>query len=790
MDRLTKYSIPLKSSTIVIAIAQLNGPFPDGKHKTVVNDRETFSWKSLENMKARLEKVYGILDELTQLPLKPDIVVFPEYSFPVKQAISELQDKANSHGFIIIAGADSMPQPDSPEILNLCPIILPEQLNPIWVPKRVVSQWEEGMVDEPSDLRKPILTWTVDEREFWISPHICLDFSLASEDLKEGGGIFIVPMASPDVMSFLGWADVLLRLPGGTATVLCNCVGGGAKGQSGVIAVNPGGKPFQAAFELSTTKEQVSVFELDLLHLSPPKKTPIKQRVYPLVRRFLYDVEAMLGVVHLQEVPLPDQAIRKRGVINPSIFSAVLGKKMRMAFLNVPQYAAVRKSVQGKDYEVLAILGKEDIMVTHLADDRYDMMFDVTQAVNWIGINNNTVTIQDLNEIEEDNFPHFRVDTFYKVLGVPVNEADRAILGSREKPFPNFADIGKLFKLGERWEDTEVSDEERTRFRSNRWILDITETAPGNINAVMTIRLQLARSEIKAHLLAKFEEKVVPELIETSQVTSLYRGSSPGLGIDYVLRLSLDLTDGFDSLYQLIERVHELSLDERLKADTTTYIVVKKLAQLSLSKAILVTKLSRDKRYRDRKIIPHLSNEDRVRLTYQSEKEQLELIDLFRPIDEALISVSYLGLDEEAKNVLLRRLVTGLFNQDYDALREVHDPLQTRVERALTNFLKDEIDDDEFKRLKDSESLPSNKTRAQLGYLEKIKAVAKFIEEARPRADQLPLVKHLFPTNKVRNAIVHTDADQRITMEEFTATLVCYCNFVRGWKITSNKGTG
>jgi len=196
-----------------------------------------------------------------------------------------LQKKADEYNFIIVGGADTIWQPDSTEIFNQSPIIIPTLEEPLWVTKRAVSQWEEGLVDEPAEVTQPILTWEADGREFWISTHVCLDFSLASDDFKSGGGLFLVPMSSPDVMSFLGWADALLRLPGGTATVLCNCVGEFAKGQSGVVAVNPGGKPFQAAFELSTTKEQVAVFEIDMQNLSPPKKTPTKQKVYPLIRR-------------------------------------------------------------------------------------------------------------------------------------------------------------------------------------------------------------------------------------------------------------------------------------------------------------------------------------------------------------------------------------------------------------------------------------------------------------------------------------------------------------------------
>lgn len=834
METHIRHRIDLNRSTFVVAIAQLSGPFPDGKHKTVINDRETLAWKSLDDMRSRLEKVYTILDELSGVPLKPDIVVFPEYSFPVQKALPELQKRANEYNFIIVGGSDSIWQPNLVEIFNQSPIIIPHRQEPLWVTKRVVSQWEEGLVDEPANITQPILTWEVDGREFWISTHICLDFSLATDDFKTGGGLFLVPMTSPDVMSFLGWGDALLRLPGGTATVLCNSVGEFAKGQSGVVAVNAGGKPFQAAFEMSTTKEQVGVFEINLQHLSPPKKTLTKQKVFPLTRRYLYDVETILGGVQFLEVSLPEEGIRKRGVINPGIFSAVLGKKMRMAFLNVPQYAEVGKSVAGKDYEVLAVLGKEDLMVTHLADDRYDMIFDVTQAINWIGINNVTITMQNLPELNVDNFPHFRVDAYYKVLGVSVDEDARRAFGSSDKAFPNFTDIEKIFKLGERWDHSDVNDEERRRFLANKWILDITETFPGNINAAMTISLQHARGEIKAHLQAKFEEKVVPALLDETQVTSLYRGISPGLGIDYVLRLSIDLTDGFSGLYELIEKVHALSLAERLKADTTTYIVVKKLAQLSLSKSILVTKLSRDKGYRDNRIIPHLTEDERVRLTYQSEKEQLEFIDLFRPVDEGVEKINHLGQDAEEKRLFRRRLIGGLFNKNFDSLREMHDQVQAKVERILSTFIRDFIAEDDFKQLKVKESIQSQRAKTQLNYGEKIKVVARYVEEGGQGGDFLPTflrdfvneedfaqlkervgvssqkskaqlsdtekakiaaryieemgllssVRELNSTNKVRNAFAHGDAEQRITLEEFTATIVNYCNFIHAWKRT------
>src|SRR5687768_5935417 len=105
MENLKKHNVNIEGSKLVVAIAQLLGPLPDGKHKTVVNDRETFAWKSLETMNLRLEKVNGVLEQLMSLPLKPDVVVFPEYSFPIKQALTDLQRAADENGIIIVGGA-------------------------------------------------------------------------------------------------------------------------------------------------------------------------------------------------------------------------------------------------------------------------------------------------------------------------------------------------------------------------------------------------------------------------------------------------------------------------------------------------------------------------------------------------------------------------------------------------------------------------------------------------------------------------------------------------------------
>ena len=782
-------------------------------------------------MRTRVEKAGAVLNALNEVDLRPNIVVFPEYSFPLPKALSLLQRKADEFGFIIIGGADSLWQPDSKTIYNQSPIIIPRRKQPIWVTKRDVSQWEEGLVDEPEQSSQPLLVWEANGHEYWISTHICLDFQRAPDEFRTGGGIFIVPMCSSEVLPFLGWADALLRLQGGTATILCNCVGEAAQGQSGVVAVHAGGIAFRAAMELSTKAEQVAVFEIDLEYLSPPKKTPTTKKVFPLGQRYVYDIESMVGRVTLHEILQSGEEARKRGVINPGIF-AVLGKAMRLAFINLPRYAEVKDKVKGKDYEVLAILGKEDIMVTHLADDLYDMIFDVGKAITWIEGNNSPVSVPELDDHAED-FPYFQIVRYFKVLGVPIDDAARAAYARKEMPLPNLVEIPQIFKLGERWEHADVSNEERKRFSEKKWILAVTDASPGNINAVMTVRLQFARTEIKQQLHTKFESKVIPVLLKDDQVTSLYGGFSPKLGIDYVLRLSINVENGFEALYEMIETIHDLALAERLEADTTTYIVVNRLAHLSLSKAVLVTKLARDKRYRDQHILPYLSEDDGVRLIYQSETEQYELIDQFRPVDEGLERIHYLGLVPDERVILQRKLAGGLFNKDFEILRAVQDPLHQKTEKALSSFLRDFISDERFKALKNEvEEVQSQKSKAQLNYIEKVKIIVRYLEggaltegsfarrilsryigdvevetlnenvDGQPRKSWeelqdseaaalatkyiqergfLSSLKALHVTNKVRNALTHTDPD-RLTLTDFTDAAVKYCAFLYAWR--------
>lgn len=369
----------LRSSKITIAICQLE---TDGKHKTLVGDRNSFGWKNIEDVNERVRKAGEIVDSLNRLPKQQiDIIVFPEYSLPIEKVVPLLQQKSHQYGQIIVAGADNIVQEDSSRILNQCPIILPNK-KIVWVTKRQLSPWEHGYVDEPENFQVPKLTWKdADGNKYWMAVSICLDFNLAKKEYSKGGGIFIVPMCSPDVDAFRGWADDLMRLEHGTATVLCNGFGELGAGQSSLIAMIPDGKPFKPAFELPESKEAIAVFEIDCKQLAPPKKTN-PAFTYPLGKTFFYSLISTSGRIELKTLQIIEKDVVTRGVINPAIFEN-LDKKTRMAFLSVENFWESVRGLRHQNFEVLAILGQHDILITHIHENRYDMIYDIRKVINW-----------------------------------------------------------------------------------------------------------------------------------------------------------------------------------------------------------------------------------------------------------------------------------------------------------------------------------------------------------------------------------------------------------------------
>lgn len=773
------HPIGLKTSSLVIAIAQLEGPEPKGKRKTVIGNRESFEWQSLAEINSRIRKACNILDELNKLSKKPDIVVFPEYSLPVEKALPQLQEKANLYGQIIIAGADSVNYAKLDKIYNQCPIIIPGRKKPLRVTKQKLSQWEKGLIDQPTQVTFPVLTWQADGRDYWIVVHICMDFLLAPLDRTRGSGIFIVPMCSPETNTFRVYADTLLRAEFGTATVLCNCVGGEiAEGRSGVTAIVPGSGPLRPALDLPESKEVVAVFEIDCKRLSPPKKS-VPGINPPLGKRQLFSLHTTpLGVEFIPLTIEDDGEIEtvRRAVINPTIFE-LLGKKMRMAFLEVAKYASISDTIKDQDFEVLAILGHHDVLVTHLHEDRHDMIFDITQAIPLRNLPSETVD----HKLRE-SFPFFRVDVFYKVLGSVVTGDDRAVFDGPDKPVPSLRELTQILRLGTNWNDEDVPEVERNKFVERRWILDSTMNQPGKISSVMTISLDYASGNIgDAH--SNFEERVVPELVNKRAVTSLYRGRPHNLSMHYVLRVTSDV----DSLFSLIDEVHHVASKAKILVTTTTYVVVKKMSNLSLEKAVLLPVIPADEaNYRNTHIHPRLSDEDRVRAIYLPQSEQRTYIQRFRLIQEDIAALGDRPWLQGRRQKALNELAKGLLHDDFADLKEAHDLLQTRVERMLADVIEKEVSDADLNSWRSSINISPGKKRNFLTYAERIVLCAKAIEERNLGEAKLTDVRDLTLTREIRNALAHGDwkerlEDGKISVETYIDSVRRYCAFIQKW---------
>jgi predicted amidohydrolase len=779
MARKSKYKVDLKSSTLVIAIAQIEGPLPNGKHTSLVGERNSLAWKTIEDVNARIDKACGILDALNRTSRKADVVVFPEYSLPVMKALPRLHEKANQYGQIIIAGADSIHDPRTKHIYNQSPIIIPHKRSPIWATKRELSQWEQGLVDEPTHASVPVLTWDADGRSHWLSVYICLDFRHASHETKKGGGIFIVPMCSPDVHSFRGWADSALRLEDGTATVFCNCIGGEAVGQSGVVAVVPRGKPFKSAFDLPESEEAVAVFEIDCNHLAPPKITNPDFK-FPLGKRFYYSLITATDTVEFTRLRVEQREVVTRAVINPAIFED-LGKKMRMAFLSVENFAEIADTAKDQDFEVLAILGQHDLLVTHLHENRYDMIYDIKPIIRWRTGTGQVITHgQEMTDDIYNSFPFFRVDVYFKVLGVPVTHAVRSVFDSAHQK-PTVAERIQIMKLGNDWNDENVPHEARAKFLRRGWILKSTNTQPGEISSIMTIYLDHVGPLIEERQ-ATFEDRVLPELVKKHVVTSIYRGRSQSLTMHYVLRITANV----DSLYGLIEEVYKLAADARVSINTTTYVVVKKLSSLSLEKAVLAPMLPADETsYRNTQLCVRLSAEDRLRVIYLPENEQRALIRHYRLIQEAVSELSEHKWLHGYIPEMERKLATGLLNNDFFILKEPHDILQIRVEGLLKEFIEKEVTDQEFDNWKRSLAIQSGKKITDLSYTERIKVVIRKAEELGLPTEMLPSLRDLLVTYQLRNNFAHGNWE-KLTIDDYVMVLPVYCNFLSEWELYAN----
>ena len=465
-----------------------------------------------------------------------------------------------------------------------------------------------------------------------------------------------------------------------------------------------------------------------------------------------------------------------KGIINPAMFE-YFGKRMRMAFLTVDNLAEIAEKVKGQDFEVLATLGPHDLVITHLHENRYDMIYDIKQVLNWRSSLGQS--INPSKEVTDDiynNFPFFRVDFYFKFLGVPIDPSHFSVFNRPQSQVPTVEERIQIMRLGMDWNDEDIPKETRDKFLEKKWILSVTSTRPEEINYIMTIFLEHGVPQIEERL-AIFETKVIPELVKHTIITSIYRGRSQRLAIHYVLRISAN----FDFLYALINEIHNLTLEARVLIITKTYVVIKKESDLSLEKAILAPLLPTDEaNYRNSQIVPRLSKEDRARLIYLPQESQRDLIKQYERVQSALDKLSIQQLPHEQLEEIKNKLAKGLLDRDFTELKKAHDTLQIRVETLLQGFIKKGITKEQFDSWRVSLNIQSGRKKEGLSFAERIKLVIRLFEESGQHTELLAPLLELTRTTQLRNMFVHGDFD-RISFDQYIDGLVIYCMFLSSW---------
>jgi hypothetical protein len=772
-----EYPINLKSSKIVIAMVQLEGPYQDGKHKIVVGNRETFEWKSINSVNIRIKKACDILDSLNKNKPKPDIVVFPEYSIPLEQGISELQKRADKFDQIIIGGADNIIRQGFSEIYNECPIILPNNKEPIWILKRQLSPAESSFMDVPSKATIPIFTWECGQNKHWLLVYTCLDFTLVfsdSYDFNNKTGIFIVPMCSQELALFHTYSDVLLREGAGTATILCNCVGDPIPGSSCVFAVTPDGERLKPAFQLPKNKESVGVFSINCRHLNPPKKKKCNTESCLSMRK-IYGLK-FNNNFELANMQIKEKESITRGVINPKIFD-LCGKKMRICFLKISKYPDEINLYQDLHHETLAILGNHDLMITNINTSNYDFIYDIKRGLS---INKaNFIQYDYLDNVKinvsKDNFPYFEVEEYYKVMGICLDKTDRSIYEIIDESIPTSEEIEQIIALGKNWNDKNIKKGIRKKFKERRWILGETTKQPGVIDAIITLHLDYSEF---ADVHKIFKKDVLPKLMNHTDITSIYGGSGRRVPIHYVLRITSDVK----SLFELIEKIYKIASLARIMITSMTYVVIKRISYLHLDRKIPLPVIPSEKEYyRNTHFLPLLSNDEGVEMISTPRDEQLKILNHFNMIETELM-----GLNKkifELKNIakIKKNIAKGLLKTNYDILYKPHYLLQGKVEETISKSLDDDkLTENNFKKFKRELNILSQKSKKQLSYNDKIKLFKHCINHGIYNFDIKSEVNNLLLTISIRNALTHKNYD-KLTPDLYSQTIKYYCDFLSKW---------
>ncbi len=758
---LQEVPLPFAKGTLRIALVQLAGP-AGGKITAFVTARETFVWASEEEVLQRRRKAQRILQHIADQYPETDLIIFPEYSLPVETLLGDLQRYADDHNTVIIGGSDNIRRGHS-KIYNECPVVIPHRAEPVWIHKRELSQWELTKVDAWRGAANPIFTWHHGSQQYWFSVHICLDFlNVLSEPVYQliRPGFLVAPMCSPDITTMRTYSDSILRAESGRACLLCNAHDTLAVGNSSVMAVTPTGKALEPAIEVPREGEHLLVFELNCDSLAPPRKSPLHTRS-PLPRPWHLErvVQSTLGYDFrpLKQHALPPSI----GIVNPEVYE-LRGLKMRLAFLRVNNYTDVVEQNAERDFEILAVLGQDDILVSHLAATQYDLAFDLRP----IGASAGTAPGIDQQEKgAAEGIPFFEVDTYFKVLGKEVTEEDRQTF-RRGMPDPTSEEFRILFAMAENWDSTEISADDKRLFLERRWILAETRRVPGDINAIMNITLDEARQQ--AQIFDVFEREVLPAIVRRSEVTTVYGGSGRRMHVDYVLRVTTDL----QGLYPIIDFVHRLASQHRLMITTTTYVVVHKIASLSLANACNRSAPNRS-HYLNYHLWNRLDSLERRHFQELPEERQGAIIRLFERAERALLELANSTAGGEgSKHRNLELIASALVSDKLEIFSEGFARIHAALERKLDEIMAPIVDAGHFAKLAAEIDLPHGKTLNKLTYAEKIRMLKRAAASSLSSVNELTL-DALARTTETRNAFVHQRIGE-LTADALVATVEAY----------------
>jgi hypothetical protein len=772
--------VTIATPTLHVAVVQMEGPLPSGKVSAVTAaGRESFAWSSMDEVTRRIEKACNLISRIHEQHPQTNIIIFPEYSIPIELAMPRLSDLANTYNLIIIPGADNIAQQQRRVIFNQSPIILPNT-EAIWVTKQCLSQWEEGKIDPPSNSTSPIFRWNVDDRSFFFTINICLDFPTVIRDVtptNDSPLVHFVPMCSPDMNTFRTYADTVLWENGGRAVFLCNCVGGIASGGSALFAVTPNGARLQPVFSLTNNTEGVAYVDLHCDRLVPPRRSG-QEPVVAVGRVFSYDVQTSSAGVEIVPSLRRDEDVTplERAVLNPGIFG-YLGKQLRISFLGVEGYGSFDKEkLSSRNFELYSVLGHHDVMVTHLHHSAYALIFDVEKSFTW-----KTRTGQrgerrkEIDEHALEHFPYFEVKGYHKVLGVAV-PPDAITAFYKNTPSPE--DIRRLLDIGTDWSSEAVEFPFRQAAVDKGWVLATTKREPGAIDAVMTLYMDHP-DEIEGPL-AAFERLVLPDLIRDATVTSIFSGTGHRVNVHYILRISAPR----ERLFAFIQQIHRKAELAGLLVASTTYIIVAKWSALSIRDALNLPRLPAGREgFLYHRILPRIGPELMATLVSLSEDRQLQFVSILQRI---LLSWDNLDWSRfpRGKEEVEKQLMAGLVQASPPMLGEVCLLLMGQVEDIVGDIVKEQSSGEEFESLKREAGVPSQKDADQLTLTEKLK-ILRVLRERGELLQELSRLQGAFSEEltRVRNAISHREFT-RITTDELIATIERCSDVLTQWEGT------